>query len=85
MIDLLSYKELNDPVVQRQLLKEQALKREGGNEEAHPIDEEFLEAICQGMPPAAGIGIGIDRLVMLFTNAASIRGVLYFPIMRSTS
>ncbi len=80
-----SYTELNDPVVQRQLLEEQALKREGGDEEAHPMDEEFLEAICQGMPPAAGIGIGIDRLVMLFTNAASIRDVLYFPIMRSTS
>lgn len=80
-----AYSELNDPVVQRQLLEEQALKRDAGDEEAHPLDEEFIESICQGMPPASGIGIGIDRLVMLFTNAASIRDVIYFPIMRSTS
>lgn len=80
-----AYTELNDPQIQRALLEEQAKKREAGDEEAHPLDEEFLEAICQGMPPAAGVGIGIDRLVMLFTNAASIRDVLYFPIMKSTT
>ena len=78
-----AYSELNDPIVQRELLEAQAKKLDAGDEEAHPLDEEFLEAICQGMPPASGIGIGIDRLVMLFTNAASIRDVLYFPIMRS--
>lgn len=78
-----SYTELNDPEIQRALLEEQVLKRLGGNEEAHPLDEEFIEAICQGMPPAAGIGIGIDRLAMLFTNASSIRDVLYFPIMKT--
>lgn len=78
-----SYSELNDPELQRELLLEQVVKREAGDEEAHPLDEEFIEAICQGMPPTAGIGIGIDRLVMIFTAAPSIRDVLYFPIMKS--
>lgn len=77
-----SYTELNDPVLQRKLLVEQAQKRAAGDEEASPLDEEFIEAICQGMPPASGLGIGIDRLVMLFTGAHSIRDVLFFPIMR---
>lgn len=79
-----AYSELNDPVIQRELLEKQSLKREAGDEEAHPLDEEFIEAICQGMPPAAGVGIGLDRLAMLFTNAISIRDVLYFPIMKTT-
>jgi lysyl-tRNA synthetase class 2 len=77
-----SYTELNDPELQRQLFVEQALKREKGYEETQPMDEEFLEAICQGMPPTAGIGIGIDRLVMLFTSAPSIRDIIFFPLMR---
>lgn len=79
-----AYSELNDPDIQRQLLEEQGKKREEGDEEAHPLDEEFIEAICQGMPPTAGVGIGIDRLAMLLTNSASIRDVLYFPIMKIT-
>jgi lysyl-tRNA synthetase class 2 len=74
-----SYTELNDPELQRRLLTEQAEKR---TDEAHPMDEEFIEAIEQGMPPTGGLGIGIDRLVMLFTKAASIRDVLFFPLMR---
>lgn len=77
-----AYSELNDPEMQRELLLDQVKKRLAGDEEAHPLDEEFIEAICQGMPPAAGFGIGIDRLIMLFTNSLSIRDVIFFPIMR---
>jgi lysyl-tRNA synthetase class 2 len=79
-----AYSELNDPEIQRTLLENQAKRREAGDDEASPMDEEFLEAICQGMPPTGGVGIGIDRLVMLFTNAHSIRDVLYFPWMKVT-
>lgn len=79
-----AYTELNDPVMQRSLLEEQAARRDQGDEEASPLDEEFLEAICQGMPPVGGVGIGIDRMVMLFTDAHSIRDVLYFPLMRDS-
>lgn len=77
-----SYSELNDPELQRQLLEQQALRRDAGDEEASPLDEEFIEAICQGMPPTAGLGIGIDRLIMLMTNSHSIRDVLFFPWMK---
>lgn len=77
-----SYTELNDPELQRHLLLLQAEKKLAGDEEANPLDEEFIESICQGMPPTGGLGIGIDRLVMLFTNAVSIRDVLYFPLMK---
>lgn len=77
-----AYSELNDPVLQRELLEHQADRRDAGDEEASPLDEEFIEAICQGMPPTGGIGIGIDRLVMIMTNSHSIRDVLYFPWMK---
>jgi len=77
-----SYTELNDPELQRELLEDQARKKESGDLEANPLDEEFVEAICQGMPPTGGVGIGIDRLVMLFTNAETIKDVLFFPLMR---
>jgi len=77
-----AYTELNDPVIQRDLLEAQAARRDAGDEEASPLDEEFLEAICQGMPPTGGIGIGIDRLVMMLCNQHSIRDVLFFPWMK---
>lgn len=77
-----AYTELNDPEIQRTLLENQAARRDAGDEEASPLDEEFIEAICQGMPPTGGIGIGIDRLVMILTNTHSIRDVLYFPWMK---
>jgi lysyl-tRNA synthetase class 2 len=76
-----AYTELNDPVLQRKLLEEQAAQKLSGNEEACPLDEEFIEAICQGMPPCSGIGMGVDRLVMLFASAQSIRDVLFFPLL----
>lgn len=78
-----AYTELNDPLLQRELLERQERLLQAGDEEANPIDEEFLEAICQGMPPCGGLGIGIDRLMMLFTGESSIRDVIFFPMMRS--
>jgi len=75
-----AYTELNDPELQRSLLIEQTLHKEEGS---NLLDEDFIEALCQGMPPTGGLGIGIDRLIMLLTNASSIRDVIYFPIMRS--
>ncbi len=78
-----AFSELNDPVDQRRRFEDQALRRELGDEEAQVLDEEFLEAIETGMPPAAGVGLGVDRLAMLLSGATSIRDVLLFPHMRS--
>ncbi len=77
-----AYTELNDPIDQLERFKEQLKEKELGNDEANDIDYDFIEALEYGMPPAGGIGYGIDRLVMFFTESASIRDVLLFPTMK---
>jgi lysyl-tRNA synthetase class 2 len=79
-----AYSELNDPIVQMARFMDQMKEREGGNDEAMLLDQDFVTSLEHGFPPCGGLGIGMDRMAMLMTNSASIRDVILFPLMRPT-
>ncbi len=79
-----AYSELNDPVVQLERFQAQLAERAAGNDEAMLLDQDFVNALEHGLPPTGGLGVGLDRMVMLMTNSASIRDVILFPLMRPT-
>lgn len=76
------YSELTDPILQKKLFEEQVKKHKAGDEEAHPMDEDYIKALEVGLPPNCGVGVGVDRMIMLLTNQKSIRDVILFPTMK---
>ena len=80
-----AYGELNDPRIQKENFLNQLKEKDRGNEEATEMDKDYVEALEYGMPPTGGLGIGIDRVIMLFTNSDNIREVILFPHMRNRS
>ena len=76
------FSELNDPEDQRQRFEAQLRERERGDDEAHQMDADYVRALSYGMPPAGGVGLGVDRLAMLFTDSHTIRDVILFPLLR---